>query len=71
MSSSLNVIAKIPQITICSISNFLLSDKKLHRNNNCKLDEDNKPDTEKPVDFNGFEAVRAMTQILQISRQNG
>ncbi|CAK5101020.1 unnamed protein product [Meloidogyne enterolobii] len=52
-TSSLNVIAKIPQSAICSISNFLLSDKKLEERNCSKSLE---KDCEKPVDFtNGFE----------------
>ncbi|KAL7078296.1 hypothetical protein ACQ4LE_002037 [Meloidogyne hapla] len=55
MCSSLNVIAKIPPSAICSISTFLLSDKKLERNTSRSIGEDSKPDTEKPVDFNGFE----------------
>jgi len=54
-TSSLNVIAKIPQSAICSISNFLLSDKKLEERNCSKSLE---KDCEKPVDFtNGFETV--------------
>ena len=66
MCSSLNVIAKIPPSAICSISNFLLSDK-IHRSLTSKRsrDEGNKPDAEKPVDFNGFETVCFLNFIFE------